>query len=126
MHLGQPGFTYSASEPFTKHRERIQKFTETGHLTYTCKNELDKACFVYDAAYSDSKYLAKRPISDKVLKDKFYEIAISLKYDGYQRGFLSLVYNFFLWENRIRSDCNKQGERECKWRAIQRITQTGH
>ena len=46
-------------------------------------------------AYSDSKYLAKRPISDKVLKDKFYEIAISLKYDGYQRGLLSLVYNFF-------------------------------
>ena len=24
----QPGFTYSASEPFTKHRERIQKFRE--------------------------------------------------------------------------------------------------
>ena len=95
MHLRQPGFSYSASEPFTKHRERIQKFTEIGHLKYTCKNELDKACFVHDAAYSDSKYLAKRPISDKVLKDKFYEIAINLKYDGYHRGLLSLLYNFF-------------------------------
>ena len=54
------------------------------------------------------------------------EIPVSLKYDGYQRELLSLVYNFFLWENRIRSDCNKQGERECKWKAIPGITQTGH
>ena len=31
MHLGQAGFTYSASGPFTKHREGTQKFTETGN-----------------------------------------------------------------------------------------------
>ena len=30
MHLKQPGFTYSACEPFTKDTERIQKFKETG------------------------------------------------------------------------------------------------
>ena len=30
MHLKQPGFTYSACEPFTKNKERIQKFKETG------------------------------------------------------------------------------------------------
>ena len=30
MHLTQPGFTYSACEPFTKNKERIQKFKETG------------------------------------------------------------------------------------------------
>ena len=29
-----PGFTYSACGPFTKHRERIQKFRETGHLKH--------------------------------------------------------------------------------------------
>ena len=29
MHLKQPGFTYSAYEPFTKNKERIQKFKET-------------------------------------------------------------------------------------------------
>ena len=34
-----------------------------------------KACFAYDAAYSDSKDLAKRAISDKILKDRAYEIA---------------------------------------------------
>ena len=26
MHLGQPGFTYSACGPFTKHKERNKKF----------------------------------------------------------------------------------------------------
>ena len=30
MHLRQPRFTYSACRPFTKDKERIQKFRETG------------------------------------------------------------------------------------------------
>ena len=30
LHLRQPGFTYSACGPFTKHRTRIQKLIETG------------------------------------------------------------------------------------------------
>ena len=37
LHLRQPGFTYSACGPFTKHCERIQKFKETGDLKYTYK-----------------------------------------------------------------------------------------
>ena len=45
MHLKQPGFTYSACGPFTKNKERIQKFKETGHTSYIYKNKLDKACF---------------------------------------------------------------------------------
>ena len=45
MHLKQPGFTYSACGPFTKNKERIQKFKETGNTSYIYKNELDKACF---------------------------------------------------------------------------------
>ena len=36
---------------------------------HSYKNELDKACFAHDAAYSDSKDLAKRTISDKILKE---------------------------------------------------------
>ena len=42
-HLKQPGFTYGASGPFIKNKERIQIFKETGD--YINKNELDKACF---------------------------------------------------------------------------------
>ena len=75
LHLKQPEFTYSACGPFTKHRERIQKFRETGNLKNLYKNELDKACFTNDAAYSDSKDLDKRTIADEILKDRPYEIA---------------------------------------------------
>ena len=39
------------------------------------RNDLDKACFAHDAAYSDSKGLSKRTISDKILRDGTYEIA---------------------------------------------------
>ena len=45
MHLKQPGFTYNACGPFTKNKERIQIFTETGDTSYIHKNELYKACF---------------------------------------------------------------------------------
>ena len=38
VHLKQPGFTFSVCEPFTKHRERIQKFTETGDLKHLYRN----------------------------------------------------------------------------------------
>ena len=70
LHLKQPGFIYIAFGPFTKHRERIKKFRETGTLKHLYRNELDKACFAHDAAYSDGKYLAKRTISDKILKGR--------------------------------------------------------
>ena len=83
LHLKQPGFTYSACGPFTKHRERIQKFRETENLINFYRNELDQAFFAQNAAYSDSKNLAKRTILDKILKDRAYEIARNRKYDGY-------------------------------------------
>ena len=55
MHLRQPGFTYSACGSFTKNKERIQRFKETGDTSYIYKNELDKACFQHDIAYIDFK-----------------------------------------------------------------------
>ena len=48
MHLRQPGFTYSASGPFTKNKERIKKFMLSGNTDFIYKNELDKACFQHD------------------------------------------------------------------------------
>ena len=45
MHLKQPGFTYSAFGPFTKDKERIEKFMQTGNTNFIYKNELNKACF---------------------------------------------------------------------------------
>ena len=95
MHLKQPGFTYSACGPFTKSKERIEKFMQTGNTDFTYKNELDKACFQHDMVCGKSKDLAKRTQSDKVLRDKAFKIASHPKYDGYQRGLASTVYKFF-------------------------------
>ena len=95
LHLKQPRVTYSVCRSFTKHRERIKKFRETGNLEHLYRNELDKACFAHDTAYSDSKDLAKRAISDKVLKGRAYEIARNRKYDKYQRALASMDYKFF-------------------------------
>ena len=53
MYLKQLGFTYSACGPFTKNKERIQKFKETGDTNYISKNELDKTCFQHDMASGD-------------------------------------------------------------------------
>ena len=95
MHLRQPQFVYSACGLFTKSKERIQKFKETGDTSYIYKNELDKACFQHDVAYGDFKDLPKRTAADKVLRDKTFKIASVQKYDGYQRGLASMLYKFF-------------------------------
>ena len=95
LHLKQPGFTYSACGRFTRNKERIEKFLQTGNTDFIYRNELDKACFQHDMAYGKSKDLAKRTQSDKVLRDKAFKIASDPKYDGYQRGLASMVYKFF-------------------------------
>ena len=95
MHLKQTGFTYSACGTFTKNKERIQKFKETGDTTHIYKNELGKACFQHNMAYEDFKDLKRRTASDKVLRDKAFNVANNPKYDGCQRGLASPVYNFF-------------------------------
>ena len=42
-------------------------------------------------AYGKTKYLAKRTQSDKVLRDKAFEIGSDPKCDGYQRALASMV-----------------------------------
>ena len=109
LHLRQPQFTYSACGPFTKYKQRIQKFKETGDAKYIYKNELDKACFAHDAAYFDSKDLTKRTVADKVLRDKAFNIAKNPKYDGYQRGLASMVYKFFDKKSTSLADKSTKG-----------------
>ena len=82
MHLKQHGFIYSAFGPFTKNKEKIKKFMQTGNTDFIYWNKLDKACFQHDVAYGKSKDLTKRTQSDKVLRDKAFKIASDPKYDG--------------------------------------------
>ena len=95
MHLKQPGFTYSACGPFTKNKERIQKFKETGDTSYVYKNELDKASFQHNMAYGDFKDVKRRTASEKTLRDKAFNIAKNPQNDGYLRGLASIVYKIF-------------------------------
>ena len=46
-------------------------------------------------AYGNFKDLKKRITADKVLRDKVCNIAKNPKYDGYQRGLVSMTYKFF-------------------------------
>ena len=92
MHFKQPGFTDSACGPYTKNKERSEKFMQTGNRNFIYKNELDKVYFQHNMAYGKSKDLAKRTQSDKVLRNEAFTIASDPKYDGYQRG-LQVVYN---------------------------------
>ena len=78
-----------------KTKKEFKNLKETGDTNYIYKNELDKACFQHDIAYGDFKDIARRTASDKVLRDKAFNIAKNPKYDGYQRGLASMVYNFF-------------------------------
>ena len=89
IHLRQP------CRLFTKNKIRIQKFKETGDSGCIYQKELDKSSFQHDMAYQDFKYLTRRTASDKILRDKAFNIAKNLKYDGYQKGLASMVHKFF-------------------------------
>ena len=95
MRLKQPEFIYSACGPFTESNKRIAKFKETGDTKNICRNECGKACFRHGMTYSDFKDLSRRAVSDKILKDKEFNIAKNTNYDGYQRFLASMVYKCF-------------------------------
>ena len=46
-------------------------------------------------AYGDFKDLKRRTASDKILRDKVFNISKNPIYNGYQRGLASMVYTFF-------------------------------
>ena len=66
-----------------KKQEKKLKFKETGGSCYIYQNESDKACFQHDMAYGDLKDLTRRTVSDKILRDKAFNIAKNPKYDRY-------------------------------------------
>ena len=110
MHLRQSVVTDSACTPFPKNKKWIQKFKETGGSRYIYEKEQDKACFQDDMAYEDFKVLTIRTASDKILCNKAFNIAKNLKYDGYQRGFASMVYKVFDKKSPLVPDKFASGE----------------
>ena len=76
MRLKKPGFTYSACGPFTKNKERIEKFMQAENTDFIYRNELNKACFQHDMAYGKSKNLAKRTQLEKGLREKASKLQV--------------------------------------------------
>ena len=85
------------------------KIREPGNLEIY-RNGSNKACFVHDAAYSDTKDLSKRTISDKILQNRSYEIDRNRKYDGYQRALASMVNKFFDKKTGLGISVNEKPE----------------
>ena len=66
---------------YKTNKDRIQKFKETKDSRYIHQNERDKACFQH--GLGDFKDLLGRTPSDKIFRDKAFDIAKNSKYDGY-------------------------------------------
>ena len=81
MHLVQSGFTYSASESFTKNKEKIQKTKETGDSIRIYQNKLNRTWFKSTMAYGYFKDSPRRAASDKVLYDTTFNIPKNPKCD---------------------------------------------
>ena len=97
MHLKQPDFTYSICGPFTKNKAKKElknSYKQEIQIIFT-KIIFIKLVFSMIWLMVNSK-MAKRIQSDKVLRNKGFEIAKNQKYDGCQRGLASMVYKFFI------------------------------
>ena len=99
MHLKQSGSTCTPSRQFTKSKDRIQKFKETGNSISFYQNESDKICFHYDMVDGDFKDLPERTNSDKALYNRVFYIAKSIRY-RYQRVLPSMVTCFLLFNKK--------------------------
>ena len=95
MHLKQQGFTYSACGAFIKNNERIQKFKETGDTSYIYKMNFIKHPFNTIWLMGILNIYKRRTASDKILRDKAFNVAKNPGYEWYQRGLAAMVYTFF-------------------------------
>ena len=114
-----------------KNKERTETFKETGNMKSINKTELDKTCFQHDIAYGyldktcfqhDMTYgyfkdLARRIASDKVLRNKAFNIAKTPNYDKYRRDLASIAYKFFDKKTKVSGIKNEitQNKTTCKW-----------
>ena len=87
---------------------RIKKIKETGDSRYISQYKLNKACSQHDMTCGDFKDLP-RIASNKILRDKAFNIAKNPKYDGYQRGLASVVYKFFDKKSTSLTDKSASG-----------------
>ena len=71
LHLKEPAFTYSVCGSFTRNKERIEKFMQTGNTDFIYRNELDKACFQHDMAYRDKVLRNRQSFKKQTIRQSF-------------------------------------------------------
>ena len=91
-----PGFTYLQKQTKNTKIQRNRRFK-----IYLSK----QTYFQHEMFYGSFKDLTRRTASDKVLRDKAFNIAKNTKYDGYQRGLASVVSKFF--DKKTSGSCIK-------------------
>ena len=77
-----------------KIKKEWKKIKITGDSQYLYQSELVKACFLHHMVYGDFKDFPRRTATDKVLRDQTFNISENPKYNGYQRGLTSMVYQY--------------------------------
>ena len=91
-----PGFTYLQKQTKNTKIQRNRRFK-----IYLSK----QTYFQHEMFYGSFKDLTRRTASDKVLRDKAFNIAKNTKYDGYQRGLAPVVCKFF--DKKTSGSCIK-------------------
>ena len=109
LYLKQPRFTYSACGQFIKHPERIKKVREADSLKHLYRNELDKVYFAHDATYSDSKHLARGPISGTIWAADLAEVG-SLSSNSVKIKYLLCVIDVFTKYAWVKPLKDKKGK----------------
>ena len=99
MHLQKPGCVYSAAcAPFKKKMKesknlKKQQIYDVFVITNEVKLAFNKTWIINKTF--DFKNSTRRTASDKTQRDNAFDNAKNLKYDEYQRGIGSMVYEFF-------------------------------
>ena len=88
-------------------KNRFRKFKEIRDSKYIYQDELYKAFFQHDMTYEDFKNLLGRVAASKVLHDEAFNIVKNPKYDRYQLGLASTVYNLL---DKQSSNTNRKHE----------------
>ena len=86
MSLRQQGFRYSACEPFTQDKIKIQKLKAIESIGYICQKELVKVCFECDMVCEDHKDLPRKTALTKCRVTKHLQLFVSHQNGRYQGG----------------------------------------
>ena len=107
MHLNNLDLLIALVDHLLKTRKEFKNLKKQEIQAIFAKTNLIRHAF--NLAYMDSKDLARRTASDKVLIDKAFNIAKNPKYDGYHGGLASMIYKCLNKKSTLLPDKSVSG-----------------